>query len=96
MRTILKILVAPFMVILTVLWAFITFLFCWAKAIVELASGLVMILAIIMFLIGVPVGGIVFTIIAFLMSPLGLPAIAEWLVDKLGDLKESLIDFVTT
>jgi hypothetical protein len=39
-------------------------------------------------------GGIVFTVIAFLLSPMGIPAIGEWLVDKLGDLNASLVGFM--
>ena len=96
MRIILKILVAPFVVVLTILWAVLVFLFAWAKTIVEIASGLVMIIAIILFISKETTGGIVFTIIAFLMSPIGIPRIAEWLIDKIGDLNEALKDFITT
>jgi hypothetical protein len=96
MRIILKILAAPFVVVLTILWAVLVFLFAWAKTIVEIASGLVMIIAIILFIGKETTGGIVFTIIAFLMSPIGIPRIAEWLIDKIGDLNEALKDFIAT
>jgi len=41
------------------------------------------------------VGGIVFLVLAFLVSPFGVPAIAEWLVDKLHSAKFTLRDFIT-
>ena len=96
MRIILKILAAPFVVVLTILWAVLVFLFAWAKTIVEILSGLVMICAIILFISGQTTNGIIFAILAFLMSPLGIPAIAEWLINKLGDLNNALKNFMTT
>lgn len=33
--------------------------------------------------------------LAFLVSPFGVPAIAEWLVDKLHSAKFTLRDFIT-
>jgi len=96
MRIIFKILAAPFIVILTLLWAVLTFLFCWAKMLLTFASGISMLLAIALFLTGQMTGGIVFTVVAFLISPLGIPAIAEWLVVRLGVLNYSLRDFITS
>ena len=34
-------------------------------------------------------------VLAFLVSPFGIPAIADWLMDKLYSLKYSLQDFIT-
>jgi hypothetical protein len=96
MRLIFKIIAAPFVVVLTILWAVLVFLFAWAKTIVEIASGIVMILAIILFISKQTTGGIVFAIIAFLMSPVGIPLIAEWLIDKISDLNNALKNFITT
>ena len=94
MRTILKIIAAPLVVILTLLWAMLTFLFVWAKILLFIASVIVMIFAIILFVTGEITGGIVFTVIAFLISPLGIPAIAQWLIIRLGVLNHSLKDFI--
>ena len=33
--------------------------------------------------------------IAFVVSPFGLPAVAEWLIDKLDSLNYSLKSFIT-
>ena len=34
-------------------------------------------------------------VVAFLVSPFGIPAIADWLMDRLYSLKYSLQDFIT-
>ena len=96
MRLILKILAAPLVMVLTVSWAFLLFLFCWAGMILNIISGIAMLGAIILFIGGQVTGGIVFTVIAFLLSPVGIPAIAAWLINKLDDLNEALKDFITT
>ena len=96
MRIIGKILAAPFVVALTVLWAVLVFVFCWAEQILKFASGISGLLAIILFITGQTTGGIVFAIIAFLISPVGLPAIAEWLINRLSDLNAALRCFITT
>jgi len=75
MRIILKILAAPFVVALTVSWAFLVFVFCWAEMLLHYVSGLAGLIAVILFIIGQTTGGIVFAIIAFLISPVGIPAI---------------------
>ena len=40
------------------------------------------------------VGGIVFLVLAFLVSPFGVPTVAEWLADKLHSAKFALRDFI--
>ena len=94
MRIIGKMIAAPLFAALTVSWAMLTFLFCWASTITQIASGLVMLLAVILFVTGQTTGGIVYAIIAFLLSPLGLPLIIGWLLDKLGEISASLSGFM--
>ena len=96
MRIILKILAAPFVAVLTVLWAVMVFLFCWAETILNIASGISGLVAIVLIIIGITSGGIVFAIISFLISPVGIPAIANWLIEKLDDLNGALKDFILT
>ena len=96
MRIILKILAAPIVVVLTILWAVLVFLFSWTEVLASIASGIIMIIAIILFIMGQTTGGIIFAVIAFLLSPVGIPAIAEWLIDKIGDLNAALKAFITT
>jgi len=96
MRIILKILAAPFVAVLTVLWAVLTFLFCYAVVVLEIISGIGVLLAVALFIMGQNVGGIVFLITSFLISPLGIPRIAGWLLDKMDDLNDALKDFIMT
>ena len=91
---ILKILAAPVMVALSLLAAMVTFLFCVASAVCELGCIVLTLLSLILFIGGQTVGGIVFLVLAFLVSPFGVPAIAEWLVDKLHSVKFALRDFI--
>lgn len=92
---VLKILAAPVMVALSLLAAMVTFLFCIASAVCELGCVVLTILSLVLFIGGQAVGGIVFLILAFLISPFGVPSIAEWLVDRLHTVKYALRDFIT-
>lgn len=92
---ILKILAAPFVVALTLLVAIVSFLYCVASALCHIGCVVLTLLALVLFIGGQTVGGIVFLVLAFLVSPLGVPAIAEWLVDKLHSAKFALRDFIT-
>jgi hypothetical protein len=96
MRIVLKILAAPFVAILTVLWAFLTFVFCFAEAALGYAAGLGVLVAVGLFVMRNNTGGVVFLILSFLLSPLGLPAVAGWLIDKIADLNDSLKFFIAT
>lgn len=96
MRWILKIIAAPFVVALTITVAVLTFLFCYAVAVLQVISGIGVLISIIMLVTGEKLGGIVFLILSFLISPLGIPAIAEWLIDKLDDLNYSLRNYITS
>ena len=91
---VLKILAAPVMVALSLLAAMVTFLFCVASAVCEMGCIVLTLLSLILFIGGQTVGGIVFLVLAFLVSPFGVPAIAEWLVDKLHSANFALRDFI--
>ena len=86
---------APFVVVLTVLAAVVSFLFCMATAVFVVACVVLTLLAVALFISGQTLGGIVFLVLAFLISPYGIPAIAEWLVDKLHNLNFALRGFIT-
>lgn len=92
---VLKILAAPFVVVLTVLAAVVSFLFCMATAVFVVACVVLTLLAVALFISGQTLGGTVFLVLAFLISPYGIPAIAEWLVDKLHNLNFALRGFIT-
>ena len=95
MRFFLKVLAAPFVIVLTILWALMVFLFCWAAAVLNFVSGIAGLIAIVLFISGQTTAGIVIAVIAFLISPVGIPAIARWLIDKIEDLNDTLKCFIT-
>ena len=96
MRIILKILAAPFVVILSILWAMLVFLFSVMSGILQIVCGIGVLLSIVAFIGGQPQTGGVLIVISFLISPLGIPIIAEWLIGKLGDLNCVIKNFITT
>jgi len=96
MRIILKIIAAPFVVVLTISRAIMVFLFCWAEMILKFLSGITGLIAIVMLIAGQTQGGIVFGVIAFLASPIGIPAVAKCLIDKIDDLNATLKGFIST
>ena len=87
MRILLKILLFPVVLVLTVLVAFCRF--------VCLFSGMILgIVAVLLFLIGLLVlfagrmdGFIGFMILAWLVSPYGLPMAASWLTERVADFR---------
>ena len=91
MRIILKILAVPFVLLLSLVLGALTLLH-------TLTTGVLSILALIAAACGLfactiggdPASGIRVLFVAALISPFGLPAISEWLILKLGDLKYAL------
>ena len=96
MRIILKIIAAPFVVILTPTVAILNFLFCYAAWAMNIVSVIGAIIGIITLITGQTTNGIIILVLAFLLSPFGITAIAKWLLDKLDDLNYSLKDFITS
>ncbi len=92
---VLKILAAPVVVALTLLAAVVSFLFCVAGAVCVVGCVVLTLLAVVLFIGGQTLGGAVFLVLAFLVSPYGIPAIADWLVDKLHNLNFALRGFIT-
>lgn len=88
----LKILAVPFVVALTLLVAIVSFLYCVSSALCHIGC---VVLTLVLFIGGQTQGGVVFLVLAFLVSPFGIPAIADWLMDRLYSLKCSLQDFIT-
>lgn len=89
-----KIIAVPFVVALTIITPIFTFLFCWAKTFMEILSGIGVLVSIAIFISGSKLGCVVFLILSFLISPFGLPAIAEWLIDRIEDMNYSLRYFI--
>ena len=96
MHIILKIVAAPFVVVLTILAAVITFVFCVGGALCTVACIGLSLLGIVALIAGQTTGGIIVFALAFLVSPFGIPAIADWLIEKMNALNYSLRDFMTS
>ena len=94
LKLLLKIAVAPVILVLT--------LFVWLCAGLVYVSGLVLgLVSMVLGLLGVavlitysPQNGIILLILAFLVSPYGLPLAAIWLLGKVQDLKFAIQDLI--
>lgn len=94
LKLVLKIAMAPVILVLT--------LFIWLCAGLVYVSGLVLgIISAVIALLGVavlitysPQNGIILLLMAFLISPVGLPLAAIWLLGKVQDLKFAIQDRV--
>ena len=94
LKLLLMIAVAPIVVALT--------LFVWICLGLVYVSGLVLgLISMILALLGVavlitysPQNGVILLVIAFLISPMGLPLAAIWLLSKVQSLKFAIQDWV--
>ena len=94
LKLLLKSVVAPVILVLT--------LFVWICVGIVYISGLVLVLiSMVIALLGVAVlltcslqNGIILLVMAFLISPFGLPLAAIWLLGKVQDLKFLIQDLV--
>ena len=103
MRILFKILLFPISLILTIFVAVSNFLIVRCAILLNIISGIVFLGAILIYLqyfFGWPygeagnthqlIGAIVITILAFLLSPFGLPSLMAWIVGKLDDLNQAI------
>ena len=90
MRTILKIIAAPFILALILAVAVLSFLSCVAGAVCVVACVGLCLLA------GQTTGCIAMFVLAFLVSPFGLPALGGWLVERLYGVKYAAMDFMAS
>ena len=94
MRLLLRILAAPVVVILTLfVWVCSAILYCSAY-LLGLAGSLVGLMALIMFISGSVRNAILLLILAYLISPLGLPMAAAWLLGRVQDLRYAIMEAV--
>ena len=90
MKIILKILAAPIVVALTLLvWVCSALLYCSAF-VFGLAGTVIGILALLILLSGSVQNALILAVIAFLVSPMGLPMAAAWLVGKVQVLRYAI------
>lgn len=90
----LKILAAPIIAVLAVfvwLCAGILYISSWIFGITGAIMG---IFAVYVFCTNTVVAGIIFTLLAVLLSPVGIPLIAAWLLGKLQGLRYAIQEYV--
>ena len=94
MRFILKLIAAPFVLALTIASAVFSFVLSMSDILFGIVSSIVFFASVVLLVTGQTAGGIAWLVIAFLISPFGLPAVAGWLgrvLDGLGDLLKGFI-----
>lgn len=92
MRILLKILVAPLVAVLTLfVWICTILLYCTGM-ILGLAAFVVALLGVAVLITYSPQNGIILLVIAFLISPMGLPTAAAWLLGKVQNLRYAIQD----
>jgi hypothetical protein len=94
MKFLFKIIAVPFMLALTIIVPVLTFLFCYAATFLEIVSGIGVLISVIMLFAEERLDGCVILALSFLISPLGIPSIAEWLIDRLSGLNYLLRDYI--
>ena len=94
MKIILKILFAPIIVVLAVVTWFLTFLVQASGTILGIVSALLVVLGITVMILDNTKNGIIVIVIAFLVSPYGIPLLAAKLVGQLHRLRLWLKDTI--
>ena len=90
MKIMLKILLAPFILLLYLLVLFFTFILSVSSALLNVAASLLAILAIATLILESVPNGIALLISAWLISPVGLPLFAARLLGWIENLRVSL------
>ena len=94
MKLLLKILVWPVTVALSVFTSICLFLFSRAAFLLGLASTLLTALALLVLLAGSLKNAAIVTVIAFLISPYGLPMVAARLIGGVASVNAAIKDFL--
>lgn len=92
MKLLLKVLAAPVIAALTLfVWLCSAILYCSAY-VLGLAGSLLGLLAILVIVLDSVKNGLLLLIAAYLVSPLGLPMAAAWLLARVQDVKYAIIN----
>lgn len=94
LKLILKIVIAPVVLLLTLaIWICVGLVYV-SGLVLSLASMMFVLLGVAVFVTYSPQNGLILLVIAFLLSPFGLPKLAFWLLGKVQDLKFAIQDLV--
>ena len=94
MRLIFKLLAFPFVLVTGLLYLVCKFLVIASGAVLGILSGIVFLASLVLFFTAGVWAGLAWLVIAFLISPYGLPMAAAWLVGMIGCANHALKDFV--
>ena len=90
MRIIIKILLFPIVLALTLLVAFCRFFCLFSGRVLGIVAFLLFLLGIVVLFAGRVDGFIGFLVLAWLVSPYGLPLAASWLTERVADFNHML------
>jgi hypothetical protein len=96
MRFVLKVLSLPLVAALSVSVLLLSFLVACAGAVLKLISFLAFLLGAGVAIVTDPVAGGLILAGAFLISPFGLPLLANWLLDRMADVNFALREFIVS
>lgn len=94
MRLIFKLLAFPFVLVTGLLYLVCKFLVIASGAVLGILSGIVFLASLVLFFTAGVWAGLAWLVIAFLISPYGLPMAAAWLGGMIGGANHALKDFV--
>lgn len=92
MRLILKIIAAPVVLTLSLFVWICSGLLYVSAFVFGLAGTVVAVLGVAVLVTYSPKNGVILLVIAFLVSPMGLPMAAAWLLGKIQDLRYAIQD----
>lgn len=94
LRLLLKILMAPVILVLTLfVWICVGLMYL-SGMVLSIISSLCAVWGVFQLIVGPRHNGVIVLILAFLVSPFGLPMAAFWLLGKVQDLKFAIQDLV--
>lgn len=94
MRMLLRMLLFPLALLMTLLLIPLALLLVLSTRVLAVISSIGVTLAVLLFLSGNSTNGAIFLLLAWLISPYGLPLAAEWLWKRMADVRGILWQFV--
>lgn len=94
MKFVLKILFAPVIAVLVVLVSALALILNLSAWVFGIASTILGILGLAVLLLDNVVNGVIILVIAFLVSPIGLPMLAEWMLGQIQRFRYFIQDAV--
>ena len=95
MKLLFKVISLPFILALSIINPFLTFLFCISEKICTSVAFLLAGFGILMWITGSSLfHSAALVIMGFLISPFGLHGVMQWLIERMYDLNDALKDFV--